>query len=104
MRWENKRNNTGNGRLIPAFPVLFRYFLSGRATIAKGSGNVPLSKFVRIACGYAEKSENNTGMSGPVLTEETAIRCENGRLSAFLFVFRLRRYTRMASGRRNVGK
>lgn len=64
MRWENKRNNTGNGRLIPAFQVLFRYYLFGRAAIAKGSGNVPLSKFVRIACGYAEKSENNTGMSG----------------------------------------
>ena len=44
------------------------------------------------------------GMSGPVLTEETAIRCENGRLSAFLFVFRLRRYTRMASGKGNAGK
>lgn len=33
-----------------------------------------------------------------VLTEETAIRCENGRLSAFLFVFRFRRYTRMNTG------
>ena len=64
MRWENRRNNTGNGRLIPAFPVLFRYFLSGRATIAKGSSNMPLSKFVCITCGYAEKSGKNTGMSG----------------------------------------
>ena len=39
-----------------------------------------------------------------VLTEETAIRLENGRLSAFLFVFRFRRYTRMTSGRGNTGK
>lgn len=64
MRWKNRRNNTGNGGLIPAFPVLFRYYLSGRATIAKGSGNVPLSKFMHIACGYAEKSGNDTGMIG----------------------------------------
>lgn len=42
------------------FPLLF----IGRATIAKGSGNVPLSKFMRIACGYAEKSGNDTGMNG----------------------------------------
>ena len=49
---------------IPGIPLLFRYYLSGRATIAKGSGNVPLSKFARIACGYAEKSGNDTGMSG----------------------------------------
>ena len=64
MRWKNRRNNTGNGRLIPTFPVLFRYFLSGRAIITKGSGNVPLSKFVCITCGYAEKSGNDTEMSG----------------------------------------
>ena len=49
---------------IPGIPLLFRYYLSGRATITKRFGNVPLSKFMRIACGYAEKSGNDTGMSG----------------------------------------
>lgn len=82
---------------IPGIPLLFRYFLSGRATIAKGSGNVPLSKFVHIACGYAKNREAYEN-ERYVLTEETAIRCENGRLSAFLFVFRFRRYTRMNTG------
>jgi len=52
------------GGLYQLFQCFSAIFLSGRATIAKGSGNAPLSKFVRIACGYAEKSENNTGMSG----------------------------------------
>lgn len=80
------------------YSIAFPLFLSGRATIAKRSGNVPLSKFMRIACGYAKKIGKRYGNERYVLTEETAIRCENGRLSAFLFVFRFRRYMRMNTG------
>lgn len=51
------------GGLYQLFQCFSAIFIQ-KETIAKRSSNVPLSKFMRIACGYAKKSGNDTGMSG----------------------------------------
>lgn len=64
MRLENRRNNTGNGRLIPAFPVLFRYFYPEGQQSLKD----PVMCRYRSLRGFlqsnGEWSRNDTGMSG----------------------------------------